>query len=65
MGYKESKEILADKIVSFIAPFRARYKEILADPRELKVILKNGGEKARERAMLKMNVVREKTGLIM
>jgi len=63
IGYKESKEILIENMKKFIAPLRARYKEIIADPRELKVILKNGGERARERAMVKMNKVREKTGL--
>ena len=63
IGYKESKELLIEKIESFIKPFRQKRKEILKNPEELKIVLKNGGERAREKAMLKMAEVREKTGL--
>lgn len=63
MGYKESKELLAENIIKFITPLRERRKEIAADPDHVKQILKDGGEKARARAITKMTKVKEKTGL--
>ena len=63
IGYKESKDILIENIEKLIKPLRAKKKEILANPEELKIILKNGGEEARERAMLMMGKIREKIGL--
>ncbi|MEK7582200.1 MAG: tryptophan--tRNA ligase [Patescibacteria group bacterium] len=63
IGYKESKELLIEKIEKFIKPLREKRKEIFLNPEELKIILKDGGERAREKAMLKMKEVREKIGL--
>ncbi|MEK7558525.1 MAG: tryptophan--tRNA ligase [Patescibacteria group bacterium] len=63
IGYKESKELLIEKIEHFIKPLRQKRKEILENKGKLKIILKNGGERARERAMQKMQEVRKKIGL--
>ena len=63
MGYKESKEILADNIIKFITPLRARRAEFAADPDHVKKILAEGGERARAKASAKMTDVRQKTGL--
>ncbi len=63
MGYKESKELLAENIIKFITPLRERRKAIASNPDHVKQILKDGGEKARARAITKMKEVQEKTGL--
>ncbi len=58
IGYKESKEILAENISSFFAPFRERRAEIAADPKAVIKILSEGGAKAREVSEKKMEQVR-------
>lgn len=63
IGYKESKELLIEKIDRFISPLRERRKEIEDNKEEVVRILRNGGEKARERALLKMADVKDKVGL--
>lgn len=63
IGYKESKEILAENIIKFVTPLRERRKQIASDPEKVKQILKAGGEKARERAIKKIKDVRIKVGL--
>lgn len=63
IGYKESKELLAENIIKFITPLREKRKQIASDPERVKQILKEGGEKARARAIEKMKDVRQKTGL--
>lgn len=63
LGYKESKDILVANMVKFIAPLRERRAEISKNLDDVKKILKDGGEIARERARVKMIEVREKTGL--
>ena len=63
LGYKESKELLAESIDRFIAPLRAKRNEIAADEDKVIAILKKGGEKARARAQAKMKIVRDKVGI--
>ncbi len=63
IGYQESKEVLIKNMEKFIAPLRARRLEVAKDVKKVKAILKEGGEKARARAGVKMKEVREKTGL--
>ncbi len=63
IGYKESKEILAENIIKFIAPLREKRKGIASDPEKVKEILKTGAEHARAVAEAKMTEVRQKTGL--
>lgn len=63
IGYKESKDMLVENMVKFIAPFRERRAEISKNLDNVRKILKDGGEIARERARIKMIEVREKTGL--
>jgi tryptophanyl-tRNA synthetase len=63
IGYKESKDILVENIIRFIAPLRERRAEIEKNPDDVRKILRDGGEIARERAHLKMIEVRKKTGL--
>ncbi|MDQ5889683.1 MAG: tryptophanyl-tRNA synthetase [Patescibacteria group bacterium] len=63
IGYKESKDILTQNMINFITPMRQKREEIAKNPDYVKDILKTGGQKARARAMEKMQLVKEKTGL--
>jgi tryptophanyl-tRNA synthetase len=63
IGYKESKDLLVEKIITFVSPMRARRDEIARDPKAVLKILREGGEVARAHAQKKMKEVREKTGL--
>ena len=52
-----------DKINSEIAPFRARYEELMANPKELEEILQMGAEKARRDARKRLEKVRKAIGI--
>lgn len=62
ISYKESKEILAENINTFLAPIRAKKAELDADPGYVLEVLRQGAGKARKLARAKMNDVREKAG---
>ncbi len=64
IGYKESKDILLENIISFITPMREKREELLKDKDKVMKILKNGGEIARSRAKEKMIEVKKKVGLL-
>ena len=59
--YKNLKETLIEDIENVIAPMREK-RESITDA-DIKVILKDGAEKASERAVRKMEVVRKKIGV--
>jgi tryptophanyl-tRNA synthetase len=61
--YKELKETLIEDIEKFIAPLRAKRKELEKDIPGALAILKAGGEKAKKIAGAKMEEVREKVGV--
>lgn len=63
IGYKESKEILAENMNKYLAPMREKRAEIAKDPDQVLQILKNGANSAREQAKLKMKEVRERVGI--
>lgn len=63
IGYKESKEILVDRIISFVSPLRAKREEISKDMAGVKKIMSESGEKAKERARIKMEKIRTIVGL--
>ena len=48
--YGDMKKQLAEDMVAFIAPIRERAKELQADEEQIRKILKEGAEKARESA---------------
>ena len=64
IGYKESKELLAENIIKLVSPMREKRKEFEANPRMVQEILKKGGEVARAQASAKMKEVREQVGVI-
>jgi tryptophanyl-tRNA synthetase len=63
IGYKESKEILADNINAYLAPMREKREEIAQNPTRVVEILKKGAEIAQAKAKLKMADVRSKVGI--
>ena len=63
MGYKESKDILIENVISFIKPLREKREELAKDPDYVLNVLKEGGNNARARAKEKMNAVRACTGI--
>jgi tryptophanyl-tRNA synthetase len=63
IGYKESKELLFERLNRFIAPLREKRHEIASNQTHIESLIKEGGEKAYERYEKKMEEVREKVGL--
>lgn len=62
ISYKESKELLAESIISFITPMREK-RDKITDEQVLEVVTE-GAKKALKIAEEKMTEVRAKTGLI-
>ena len=65
IGYKESKELLFERLKRFIAPLREKRREIESDKKRVLEILKDGGERARERAARKMREVKRAVGVLL
>ena len=61
--YKALKEALIDDIKAFIGPLREKRKAIAEDTDAVLKILKEGGQRAKEKASAKMDEVREKVGV--
>ncbi|MEX0910260.1 MAG: tryptophan--tRNA ligase [Candidatus Paceibacterota bacterium] len=64
IGYKESKDILSQNMINFITPLREKRAHIAKDIDYVKNIIKTGGAKAHTRAHAKMQLVKDKTGLL-
>ena len=62
IGYKESKELLAENIITMIAPMREKRQELEQNQGYVKEILNQGAEKAKVVAEEKMEEVRERIG---
>ena len=62
-GYGAFKQAVADAVVEYLAPVRARYQELRGDEAELERILGQGAEKARAIAADTMLDVREAMGV--
>jgi len=58
IGCVQDKKLLAEVLIEYLAPFRARREALLRDPDTLWDILVAGSRKARERAMATMEMVR-------
>ena len=61
--YQALKEALIADMIAFITPLREKRKEIAKDPEAVIKIIKEGNEKARESARIKMTEVKKKVGL--
>jgi len=61
--YGKIKLELVELLWETFAPARERRQQLLADPAELRGILKRGAEKARQKAAVTLDLVRDRTGL--
>jgi tryptophanyl-tRNA synthetase len=61
--YGQLKEVLADDIIDYFAPFREKRKELESKPEYIKEILSDGAESARKIARETIKEVKEKIGL--
>lgn len=62
--YKKLKELLIEDLKNFIRPMREKRQALEVDKEAVLEVLKEGGNKARERIGKKMEEVRRKVGLI-
>lgn len=63
IAWGDAKQILFEKINDEIAPFRARYAELIANPKELEEILMMGAEKARRHSQKQLDKTRRAIGI--
>lgn len=63
IGYKESKEILAENMIEYFKPMRAYRRELTENTGEVYKILAEGGKKARAMAEETMREIRQKIGV--
>lgn len=63
IGWGDAKQALFDKINNEIAPFRARYEELMANPKELEEILQMGADKARRHSRKQLDKTRRAIGI--
>lgn len=64
MSYKEAKDRLAEAIIAYTEPFRAKKAELDADEGAVRAILATGAERARQVANRTLTEVKEKVGLL-
>ncbi|ELA08107.1 tryptophanyl-tRNA ligase [Moraxella macacae 0408225] len=63
IGWGEAKEILFNKINDEIAPFRKRYADLMANPKEMEEILQFGANKARYESRKRLAKIRKAVGI--
>ena len=63
LGYKESKDMLYEEIISFIKPMRDKREYYEKHIDEVKNILKEGGEKAKKNVSDKIKIIRNNVGV--
>ena len=63
LGYKESKDMLYEEIISFVKPMREKREYFEKNIDEVKKILKLGGEKAKSNIKEKIKIIRDKVGV--
>lgn len=63
LGYKESKDMLYEEIISFISPMREKREYYENHLDEVKNILKDGGQKAKNNILEKMKIIRNNVGV--
>ena len=63
-GYGAFKEAVAEAVVELVAPIQPRYEELRADEGELRRLLAQGAEKARETSAPKVEAMYERMGFV-
>ena len=64
IGYKESKDILAENIITFLAPIQEKKRELDGDPQFVARVLEAGRVKAAKIADETLRQVKERVGLV-
>lgn len=64
MGYGDAKKALFEKANSFLSPLREKRAQIAANPEYVREVLAAGAQKARVIAEKKLQVVKERVGLL-
>jgi tryptophanyl-tRNA synthetase len=63
IGWGDMKQLLFERIDAEIAPARAEYERLVANPREVEVLLQRGAEKARAVSRPFIAEIRERVGI--
>src|SRR5262245_27999761 len=63
LGYGDVKKQLADKLLAFFGPMRARREELARRPDEVEDVLRDGARRARELARETWQAARQAAGL--
>ena len=63
-GYGDLKIKVAEVIIEELQPIRKRYRDLMENPDHLDKLLSDGAEKARSLAEKKMEIVKNKIGLV-
>jgi tryptophanyl-tRNA synthetase len=63
-GYGAFKEAVAESVITLLAPFQERYREIRGDADELQRILAFGADKAREASAPTLEAIYERMGFV-
>ncbi len=63
IGWGDAKQQLFEKIDAELAPFRERYNELMANPKELEEILQHGADKARRHSRKQLDKARRAIGI--
>jgi tryptophanyl-tRNA synthetase len=63
IGWGDAKRILADRIEAELAPTRARYNDLMANPAEIEALLVDGARRARAIARPVLDRVRQAIGI--
>jgi tryptophanyl-tRNA synthetase len=63
IGWGDMKQVLFERINAEIAPARAEYERLVANPREIEDVLRHGAEKARAVSRPFLAEIRDKVGI--
>ncbi len=63
-GYGQFKDDVAEAVVTLLAPYQARYRELRSDDAELQRLLAHGAEKARAAAKPTLRQIYERMGFV-
>ena len=63
LGWGDAKKRLFERVNDEIAPARAEYDRLMADPEELEIILREGAAKVRPEGQALLEKVRTAVGL--
>ena len=64
IGYGDAKKVLAETINTYLAPYRAKYNELISNPKQIDSFLSAGAKRARATASETLKKVKSTLGLI-